>query len=315
MIEKVKDFITENELNIFDIAIMCDGKDGEIQAYNFLEKRSGNVQAFKYKEAPKEYVPDVYENFSAYPNYSMTKLLIVTMIGVLIDRGMLCLESKITDILKNRIDFDYDPIWDKVTVRHALKHSIGIDFGVIDIDRDDPNGYEEDYLKMIMAYPPKHTPGSYRLYTDVPHYILSAVINSVTKRRTQDVIDECIFRPLNVRQAGWCTDRQGNAVGSSGSFMSASDVIRLAWLYKEKGIFNGKRILSEEWCETAEKEKFDIYRVKRSGFIGKGGMFGQMTMYSREYGMAVAWHGYEPDGKDFMIADYIAAEAVKNSAI
>lgn len=42
-----------------------------------------------------------------------------------------------------------------------------------------------------------------------------------------------------------------------------------------------------------------------TSFKGKTGMNGQMVMYSREKGLAVAWHGYDPEEKDRMLIPFL----------
>ena len=115
MIEKVAEFT--NDLNVYDIAIMTDSGIEHIYC-----QPCNACNAI----------------------YSVTKLFIVTMIGILYDEGRIRLDDRITDVLSGSLKFRYDPIWDTVTIRHALTHTMGIDHGVIDIHHDDTSQYETD---------------------------------------------------------------------------------------------------------------------------------------------------------------------------
>lgn len=133
MLEKTIEFIRTNNLNIYDIAIMTDSGIEHIycQPCN-----------------------------ACNASYSVTKLFIVTMMGILYDNGLVGLNDKITDIISGELNFRYDPIWNQVTIRHALTHKMGIEQGVIDIDRDDTSQYKyENYLEYIFLYPPTQAPG------------------------------------------------------------------------------------------------------------------------------------------------------------
>lgn len=269
MLEKTLEFVKTNHLNTYDIAIMTDS--GIEHAY---------CQPCNACNAA----------------YSVTKLFIVTMIGILYDKGLIRLDDKITDILSDRLTFHYNPIWDQVTIRHALTHNMGIEQGVIDIDRDDTSQYpSENYLEFILSYPPTKTPGTYRKYTDVPHYLLSLVIEKVYGKKADEAITEEILNPLHFASTSWAHCPQNHTIGSSGAYMSARDMVKLAWLYRNHGVYQGTRIVSEEWVRLTETEQYDLYPQGQGIFRGKGGLHGQMTMFMREKGIAVAWLAHEPD--------------------
>lgn len=282
MIEKVLRFIREQKLNIYDIAIMTD--NGIEHAY---------CQPCNACNA----------------SYSVTKLFIVTMIGILYDNNLIELDDKITDILSPNLHFKYDPKWNQITIRHALTHKMGIDYGVIDIDRDDTSKYElQNYLELIFAHPPTKKPGQYKKYTDVPHYLLSLVIENLTGKRADEAITEKILNPLQFASSAWARCPQNHTIGSSGAYMTARDMVKLAWLYQNYGIYSENQIISQEWVKLSEKEQYDLHPLGNSGFWGKGGLNGQMTMFNREKAISVAWHGYEPNQNDLMLISWFETQ-------
>ena len=282
MVEKALEYIKEQNLNIYDIAVMTGSGIEYIRCQPYNVCNAG---------------------------YSVTKLFIVTMIGILYDHGLIRLDDRITDVLAESLDFEYDSIWNQVTVHHALTHSMGIDYGVIDIDRDDTSQYNyKNYLEYIFSYPPVKTPGLYRSYTDIPHYLLSLVIEKVTGKRADEIITEMILNPMQFASSAWARCPLNHTIGASGSYMSARDMVKLAWLYQNYGEFQGMQIISREWAELTEKEQYDLYPLEGSAFWGKGGMNGQMTMFNRKEEISVAWHGYEPEQKDLMLISWFDAQ-------
>ncbi len=282
MIEKATEFIRKNNLNIYDIAVMTDSgiKHTYCQPCN-----------------------------ACNAIYSVTKLFIVTMIGILYDKNQIRLDDKITDILSGKLNFKYSSVWDEVTVRHALTHTMGIDHGLIDIDRDDTSQYpSQNYLEYVFSYPPTNEPGQYRLYTDVPHYLLSLMIEAITGKRADEIITEQILNPLHFASSAWARCPQNHTIGSSGAYMTARDMVKLAWLYRNCGVYQGTRIISEEWVKLTEKEQYDLYPLGQSSFWGKGGLNGQMTMFNREKGIAIAWLGYNSDLKSEELLSWFEAQ-------
>lgn len=278
MFNSIVKLIKEKEIRIFDIAVMSD--DG-------IESMWCN------------------NGCNCMNSYSIAKLMIGTAIGLLSDEGALSIDQYIVDVLSSVFPADYDHSWDKVTIRNALTHRTGLNKGIFDIDRCNAKEYGNDYLKYVLSYGPANEPGKEYFYSDVPHYILSRIVSEITGIPADAYIKEAVFDNIGFDQTGWARCPQGYTVGSSGLFANAEDLVKLAWLYKNKGVFNGKRIISEEWIETAEREHFDLNYINGTGFIGKTGMNGQMLMYNREKNIAVAWHGYELKKKDRIIANYI----------
>lgn len=282
MLEKAAEFIKTNHLNIYDIAVMTD-KGAEHICCQPCNARNAI--------------------------YSVTKLFIVTMVGILYDRGQLRLNDRITELLSGSLDFEYDPLWNQVTVRHALTHTMGIDYGVIDIDRDDAAKYEsQNYLKYIFSYPPVKIPGQYRKYTDVPHYLLSLAIEKITGKRADEAITDQILNPLGIASSAWARCPQNHTIGSSGAYMTARDIVKLAWLYQNYGVWAGTRIISEDWVRLAETEQYDLYPLGPSGFWGKSGLYGQMTMFSRAKGLSAAWLGHEPNSGNAKLLSWFQAQ-------
>lgn len=270
MIKKLTQFIAENNLNVYDIAVMTE---------------KGIENAFCQPCNP------------CNDSYSVTKLFIVTMIGILIERGELSLEDSLTDLLEQEIDFAYDERWKKVSVRHALTHKMGIDYGILDVDRDDTTALETDnYLKIMLDYPPVLEPGTEWVYSDVAHYLLSRVITVITGVSAEEAINREILRPLKFQPTAWQKCPYGYCLGATGAFMRSSDMVKLGWLYQNYGEYQGKQIISREWVERAEVECYDLYEEGQTGFIGKGGMCGQMLLYHRKAGFSVAWHSFEAEG-------------------
>lgn len=279
MMNKIRNYIRENQLNLYQIAI----QDGN------------GIQCERCQ--PCNDCNNIY---------SVAKVFLNTAIGVLLDEKKLKLDDKILSFLQSYIDFSYADVWNDVTVKHALSHRMGVDKGVIDIDRDDIRTYgTANHLKYILDYPPKFRLGSYRKYTDCGHYLLSLVIEQITGMPADDFIRENILRRLDVQHTAWTRCPLNHTVGATGAYMRAEDMVKLGWMYVNNGKYDDRQIVSEEWTRQMEKGNFDFYPVKGTSFFQKGGMNGQMLLYSRERNISVAWTGLEDYKKIQQFTDFI----------
>lgn len=242
--------------------------------------------------------------------YSITKVFLNTAVGMLIDEKRLQLEDTLCSVLQPYIDFPCDAAWNTVTVAHALSHRMGVDEGVIDIDRDDIRTYGTDnHLKYILDYPPKFPAGSYRKYTDCGHYLLSLVVERITGMPADDFIRQTILQPLHCQHTAWTRCPMNHTIGATGAYMRAEDVVRLGWLYANDGRYDGRQLVSADWVRRVERKSFDFYPVKGTSFFQKGGIHGQMLLYSREKRLAVAWTGFEDDRRGKQLVDFVTALA------
>jgi CubicO group peptidase (beta-lactamase class C family) len=279
MTDELRDFVLSRGLNFYDIAVITD---------------SGAESVYCQ---PCNACNDCY---------SIAKLFVGTAIGVLVDSGRLTTDDRLTDILGDEIKCRFEPIWNRVTVKHALTHRMGLDKGVLDIDTHDVTAYgTRDYLAMIFSYAPKFEPGSVYKYTDVAHYLLARVITRLTGLKADEFINEKILVPLSFREAAWSRCPMNYTIGSSGLYARAGDIVKLAWTYLNNGEYNGVRIISPEWVSRAEKEGFDLTNPEGTEIWCKGGMLGQMLLYDRAKHMAAAWHSYEPDHGDSALFDHL----------
>lgn len=279
MIDRIASYVKEKGLNIYSLSLMSD---------KGIEKRT------------------LHQTYACCESYSVTKLVTSLAIGILTDKGLISLDDKLTDILKDQILGPYPQAWDRVTIRHALSHKMGLDKGVLDVDRDNTNEYNtNNYLQYILRYPPCYLPGSHYLYTDVPHYLLSRVISQITGSPADVLINNTMLTPMGFRQFAFSHCPQNYVIGSSGMYIRSDDMVKLGWLCLNYGLYDNKRIVSERWIRQSEEEAFSLSSVNNTAFIGKGGMNGQMVMYNRRHRIAVAWHGYEPTERDRELAVFI----------
>ena len=279
----IKTWIRDNQLNVYQLAIQTDGG----------------------------IVSTAYQPCNACQNiYSVTKVFLNTAIGMLWDEGKLGLDDKLMSYLQPYLDAPYASAWDEVTIRHALSHRMGVDEAVIDIDRDDIRTYgTEDHLHYILQHTPKFTAGSYRKYTDSAHYLLSLVVECITGAPADDWIRQKLLQPLHFQHTAWTRCPKNHTIGATGAYMRAEDMVRLGWLYVNQGKLDGTSLVSKAWVDMMEQESFDLYPVKGTSFRCKGGMNGQMLLYSREKRFAAAWTAYEDDRNIHRLTEYVVSRA------
>ncbi len=229
-------------------------------------------------------------------SYSVTKSYTATAIGMLWEKGLLSLDEPIVDILKGEGIRYQDKNWEKVTVRHALSHKMGIARGYLDIDVEDIYAYgTTDFLEVAFREPLPHAPGDFYRYSDAAYYLLSRVFAARAKEKMDNFLMRELLVPMRVREAAWSRCPMHYPMGATGLYIRSSDMVKLGYLYANGGIYDGKRLLSEEWIREDQSSQFAFQKANDQGLLGKGGMLGQMLVYSPSGRYAAAWHSYGGD--------------------
>lgn len=231
-------------------------------------------------------------------SYSVTKCFAAAAIGLLWDEGNIGLDEPVADVLRGESDAPRDPRWEKVLVRHALGHTMGIDKGYLDIDVEDIYAYgTDDFLQYAFSARLPFEPGTHYCYSDAAYYIVSRLVS----KRAGEKLDEYLMRklllPMRVQEAAFSRCPHNHPIGATGLYIRARDMVKLGYLYSRRGGWEGKQLISEKWIRQEETRFFSFSKGPVEGAFCKGGMRGQMLLYSPAGGYAAAWHSYDEDGR------------------
>ena len=225
--------------------------------------------------------------------YSVAKAFTVTAVGMMYDRGLLSPDTRVADVLSDRMPPDADPKWSEVTVHHLLLHRAGFGHGLLDIDADDASQYPTtDYLHLVLSTPLAYKPGIRHQYTDAAYYLLSRMIARVSGMDLADVLRPALMEVMRFKEFAFSTCPQGYSMGATGLYLRTEDMVKLGILYINDGVWRKTRILSKEWVDLVLQNGYELQRVG-GGWYGKGGMRGQMLLLNPTQGIAVACHSYE----------------------
>ncbi|MBR3929872.1 MAG: beta-lactamase family protein [Clostridia bacterium] len=268
-LRKIEDYLKEKDANLFSYAVM--NEDG------IFEINTGKANPLNN-------------------SYSCTKSFAATAIGLLWDENKIGLDEPVTEVLKGEYDGYADPKWEKVLVRHALSHTMGIDKGYLDIDVEDIFSYgTDDFLSYAFSASLPHEPGRHYQYSDAAFYIVSRLVENRSGEKMDEYLMRKLLYPMRVQEAAFSRCPKNHPIGATGLYIRSSDMVKLGFLYANGGALYGQKLLSEDWIKIDQECGFAFQKTGMDGLLGKGGMLGQFLMYSPEKKYAVAWHSYTTD--------------------
>ena len=188
--DKIGDYITAQIKRLHvpgaSLAIVRDGHITKAQGYGFanLELRS---------PATKETV---------YEIGSTSKQFTATAIMMLVEEGKVRLDDTITKYFP-----EAPQAWSRITIRHLLTHTSGIQNHVavphwLDVFRTnlafETTPPRDELLKMFFKLPLEFQPGETWEYDNTGYYLLGIIIEKVSGKSYWQFLDERIFKPLGM---------------------------------------------------------------------------------------------------------------------
>lgn len=239
--------------------------------------------------------------------YSIAKAFVVTAIGLLVDRGKLSTNELLTDVLADELPATYHDVWKQTSVEMLLLHKVGLAKNFLDIDSQDATAWGCDYLSYVLNAPIREDfDGTTPTYTDAAYYLLSRIVEKRSGMPPDDFLWKHLFHPLQFREAAWSHCPMGHAMGATGLYLRIEDLIKLGALYLNRGVYEGERILSENWVDTVFSKGYELKLQKNGISYGKGGMRGQMLMLLPHCHRAVAWLGCGNNAFCDFVAEYFS---------
>ena len=250
----------------------------------------------------EQYLPRTVRNI-----YSHSKSFTSLMAGIAIDEEKLSLDTRLVDVFKEEINEEnYDRLYE-ITLKDLLSMSSGFDddylFGW---QKAQGIGYP-DYLKFMLSRELKQKPGTKFHYSNGDTYLVSRMIEKVYNKKFVQLCYEKIFQPLEIGFPMWGCDPQGYCTAASELCLSVEQMNRLGILFFNKGVYKGKRILSEQYVNMCSVPKintpknywgdysYQFWMVPECEGYRADGAYGQLTIIMPKQGYVLSFQRPEDD--------------------
>jgi hypothetical protein len=185
-------------------------------------------------------------------------------------------------------------------IRHLLSMSTG---HALDTTGRIASRKDGDWVKGFLSLGVKHRPGTHFVYNSGATYMLSAIIQKVTGMPLIEYLRPRLFEPLGIANPTWESCPRGINTGGWGLSIRTEDIARFGQMYLQKGLWNGQRILPEEWVAQASAFQvqnshptnpdwrqgygFQFWRCQHGAYRGDGA-FGQFCVVMPEQDAVLA---------------------------
>ena len=235
-------------------------KDGKILYQKQFEKEAG------------DFGPKIQAPIMASANW-LTAALVMTFV----EQGKISLDDKVSK---------YIPDFEKymksyITIRNCLTETTGVQGDAGSVTRAVQKSKYASLEDEVNAYASKRdivaNPGMQFFYTNIGPNIVGRVLEIVSKKGFDRLMQERITRPLKMRGTTFYNEYGGAIDPSGGAKSTAGDYINFLSMLLNKGMFEGKQILAESSIEEIEKIQFPDLPVKFTPKSTEGWHYGLGT--------------------------------------
>ncbi len=233
---------------------------------------------------------------------SHTKTYAATAVGIACTEGILTLEDRIIDIFSEEAPENPSENLKKLRVRDVLCMGCGM---------DTMPAPSKEWIREFLATPVNHEPGTTYMYNSTGSTLLGAIVRKLTGLGLHDYLKPRLFDKIGIDADNlrWIYMPDGMEVGGGGLYATTEDNLRLMKLYADKGVWEGERILSEDYVKkatTLQNESateannnpmakdnhlgygFQLWMCKPDGVYRADGAMGQFTIVVPDRDMIIA---------------------------
>jgi CubicO group peptidase (beta-lactamase class C family) len=234
--------------------------------------------------------------------FSLTKSFTSTAVGLAVAEGRLSIEDPVLDFFPEDAPKRPSQNLKAMRVRHLLSMSTG---HLSDSTEKAVTNRQGNWIRGFFSMPVKHAPGAPFVYNSAASHMLSAIVQKVSGLPVKEYLTPRLFDPLGIAGMTWETDPRGINTGGWGLSLKTEDIARFGQMYLQNGIWEGQRILSEEWVEMATSRQvsndidpqgpldwrqgygFQFWRCQHNAYRGDGA-FGQYCIVMPEQDAVLA---------------------------
>lgn len=190
----------------------------------------------------RPYGPDI-----RHLSYSAAKTVTAIAVGFAEQEGTLSLQERLLDFFP---ECSVPEEFQRVRLEHLITMSCG--------HEKEPVMIHPEWKQKFFDQPLWHPPGEHFLYNSPGVNMLVAALCRRTGKSLVDFLRPRLFEPLEMSpDLFWNTLPDGTEMGSGALFWRMEDFSRFTLFLLQKGVWNSKRLLNENWFSRMTTKQID----------------------------------------------------------
>ncbi|HYL60223.1 MAG TPA: serine hydrolase, partial [Candidatus Acidoferrales bacterium] len=203
---------------------------------------------------------------------SVSKSVTGLVMGIAIDRGWI--KSVDAPVLSFFPEYKNlaTPDKNRITLRDLLTMSSGLEWHEFMVPYTSKENSEiamdtsPDPYRFALSQPIATMPGKIWNYNSGSTELLGAVLHKATGKPLDELARTQLFEPLGIADVEWYKYAAGNPSAAAGLRLRPRDLAKIGQLVLQRGIWNGKQIVSSKWIETSTSPQIGAIELNFYGY-------------------------------------------------
>ena len=262
-----------------------------------------------------------YKQTELHTLQSVTKSVTSILLGIALDlNDSYNTETKVMPFFKDYEIDSKDIRKNEITIEDLLSMRSGLEWN--EDDYTDPKNdcdlleKSDEWIQYILNKPTDTIPGTKFEYNSGASVLLGKITRSITGKRIDKWAEEKLFEPLGITDYYWKETPDGEIDTEGGLFLTTEDLAKIGTLFLNKGKWNNKQIVSENWVSSSINPIVDSVDPENESETGYGyqwwipqhkngksqifagiGYGGQYLMVAPEYNLIIVFNGWNINDK------------------
>jgi len=277
---KIDTWLAKNAGEMGGRVILLVWQNGHIvysHAVNDMNRRQKFIDNIIARRQGKTADLDDFTAISRLPVASCSKWYSAALVMTFIDEGKL----KLTDTIGKYLPVLIRHGKGNITISQCLSHLTGIKSPGLKESMEDMKNADSmaDAVEQIAELPMEGKPGKVFHYSNVGLQLAGAVLEKISGKSFETLFAERIAGPLNMKNTDFGKGKV--ALPAGGAYSTPDDYLNFLVMILNKGVFNNKRILSENSIAAMQvnRRTADVktgYAPEEAGDFGYG--YGEWVM-------------------------------------
>ena len=199
-----------------------------------------------------------FDRDTRHDTHSATKSFTSALVGIAIEKGFIqSVDEKIFDYFP-----DYSQLIDqqkaKITIEHLLTMSSGFEWNEWDVSISQSN---HDIVRLVQSSDPVYyvlnkpvvtEPGTAYYYNGGTVDLLGQIVKRASDMEVENFSRTYLFGLLGITNYNWQKLYASGITCCHGDiYITPRDMAKFGYLFLKKGMWNGTRIISEEWVDNS----------------------------------------------------------------
>ena len=213
-----------------------------------------------------------YKDTDLHSMQSVTKSIVSAVIGIAIDRGDFPdLDTPVLSFFEEGTVVAVDARKRSMTLRDLLTMSAGWQWDE-DVPYSDPSNTfavmakSRDWVQYTLDQPMARAPGTAFKYNSGATLVLGHIFLQATGIDIEEYTVRHLFGPLGIERYEWKRTPLGLADTQEGLFLSTRDLAKIAWLFREEGVWQGSQVVPASWVRASLAPSFKVNADGSEGY-------------------------------------------------